>query len=376
MEVTNLTLAYLVEELKPVLEGAFIKKVQEVSKNVFKFRLHTAKGTKDLIVLPNCLYLTDFQFTAPKMPHGYSLFLHKRLENQKVLGISQHFFDRIVFLELSDYVMVFEFFGEGNIILLNKENEILMPLHREKWKDRTLKKNIQYEFPPLKGSPLSLDIEKLEAEARKSDKPLFRFLLKHLNVAPIFLEEALALAKIKPEDKALQPGTKLKAIGQELSSLYTVEAKKASPNQVRHQKAIVLLPFPLTRYPPEQSFKSLSEALDGFYSKHILLEDSRELKEAAEAKVSKVQANLDRVLKAKEEFEATDKVSKEKADLIYQHYAEIEEVVKVMKKALDLKMDKKDIMYKMKLAGEKGLIPKDFVKDVDLKKKKLILNIK
>jgi predicted ribosome quality control (RQC) complex YloA/Tae2 family protein len=172
MEVTNLTLAYLVEELKPVLEGSFIKKVQEVSKNVFKFRLHSSKGTKELIVLPNCLYLTDFQFTAPKTPHGYSLYLRKHLEKQKVLGIRQHFFDRIVFLELSDFIMVFEFFGDGNIVLLNKENDILMPLHREKWKDRSVKKNIQYELPPLKDSPLSLDLKKLKAEAGKTDKPL------------------------------------------------------------------------------------------------------------------------------------------------------------------------------------------------------------
>jgi predicted ribosome quality control (RQC) complex YloA/Tae2 family protein len=184
------------------------------------------------------------------------------------------------------------------------------------------------------------------------------------------------LAKAKLDDKAIQPEAKMKAIAKALSGLYSVEAEKTAANQVRHQKDLVLLPFPISKYPPEESFKSLSEALDGFYSKHILLEKSRENQAVAEAKVSKVQANLDQVLEAMKKFEETDKSAKEKADLIYAHYSAIEEVVGVMKKAVSLKMQKKDIMYKMKLAGEKGLIPKDFVKDVDLKKKKLILNIK
>ena len=120
----------------------------------------------------------------------------------------------------------------------------------------------------------------------------------------------------------------------------------------------------------------MSQALDAFYPKRVLLEESRELKEKAEGKRAQAQFNVDQVLEARKRFEAEERGAKAKAELIYQHYARVEEVLSVMKKAVSKGMEKKEVMYKVKLAEEKGLIPQGMVKSVDPKKKKLILNLK
>lgn len=375
MELNNLALAYLVEELKPLLVGAFINKVQEVKKGVFKFRLRTKEGSRDFMVFPQAFYLTEFKVKAPKLPHGYSIYLRKHLLNQKIQALEQHYFDRIVRLELDDFILVFEFFGEGNIILLNKENEIVMPFKREKWKDREIKKNVLYEFPPMKKtSPLTVKPEELSQALKESQKNVFSTILGQVNIAPVYLEELFQSLKIKAEEKKLSQKN-LEKLTEKIKALYTVDLKKLQPNTVRHKGKEELVPVKLSYFKPVKSFKGLNQALDEILSQPLLKAEAKEAREKIEAEISQLEFNLKQVLEAEKKLKKQALEQKKKAEWIYAHYPQLQELMESLRKALKQKLSQKEVMYKLHLAEEKKLVPKGLVEKIDLKKKKLYLKI-
>ena len=50
MDADNLTLKYQVNELRKQLKDSFINKIQEIENGMFKFKLRTLQGTKNLII--------------------------------------------------------------------------------------------------------------------------------------------------------------------------------------------------------------------------------------------------------------------------------------------------------------------------------------
>jgi predicted ribosome quality control (RQC) complex YloA/Tae2 family protein len=377
MEVNNLSLAYLVAEMKPLLEGSFINKIQEVERGVFKFKTHSKDGSRDILAISRGFYLTEFKFEAPQVAHGYSIFLRKQLANQKIHKIEQHLFDRIILWELTDFTLVFELFGDGNIILLNKDNSILLPFKREKWKDREIKKGTLYEFPPLKKlSPLALEAEKLKEIFSQSKKNLFSALLDNINTAPVYLEEILKELKLKPEEKPAKLNLKqINALIEKITAFYQVDAKKLKPELVEHRKQLELVPFPLKHFKAKQKFSSLSQAFDKLFTEVSLEKKAALEKEEVSSKVKLLEFNLDQVLQTKQQLIKKEKDWQKKGDLIYAHFNHCQELLKALKKESKARSQEKEVMYKIDLAAKKGLLPKKFVKKIDLKNKRVTLNL-
>ena len=49
------------------------------------------------------------------------------------------------------YTLIVELFSQGNIILLDEENNIISPLKRKQWSDRDISAKREYIFPPENG---------------------------------------------------------------------------------------------------------------------------------------------------------------------------------------------------------------------------------
>jgi len=136
MQIPNLSLAYLVAELKPLLDGSILRKVQELDNSWLKMRFQTKQGTKDLIAAPDAVFLTSYSMPAKQTTSGYGAFLRKKLANKKVLALEQHGFDRILVMELEGFFLIFELFAKGNVILTDEKKTILSAFRKEQWKDR------------------------------------------------------------------------------------------------------------------------------------------------------------------------------------------------------------------------------------------------
>ncbi len=381
MQLNNLTLAYLVEELKPLLRGAFINKIQEVEESVFKFKLRTVKGSKDLIINLQknpVIYLTEFKFEAPAFPHGYGLFLKKHLIGKKIEEIKQYSFERIILIEFQELNLVIELFAEGNLILLDREGNILLPFRKEKFKDRELKKNVKYELPPSRGlNPLTLNEEDLKKVLANSEKDLIRALIEEINIAPIYVEDILLQLKIEKNLQAKKVNEKqVQTLKEKINELYLIDLKKFRPNIVLQDKKEVLVPIKLTAFKSEKEFKELNEALDSIYSKPVLIDKKKGIQEKFEKELKKLEFSLREQEQARKRFEALEAEFTKKGELLYSNYSFIQEVINGIKKGMEKNLTEKEIMYKFDLAVDKRIILVNPVKKIDWKNKKLFLDLK
>lgn len=146
-EIDSVQIAWLVQELKPLVEGAFVNKIQEIEGNCLKIKLHSKSGGLELIISPQAMYLTSYKREALQNPKGFAGFLKKHLNNRIVQKVWQKSMDRVIVLEFEECYLVSEFFDDGNAILCDKEWKILQPFHRGEWKDRKLFKGEKYKFP-------------------------------------------------------------------------------------------------------------------------------------------------------------------------------------------------------------------------------------
>jgi len=228
MQIANISLAYQIAELKPVIEGSVLRKVQELENKWLKIRLQTRQGTKDLIAAPSALFLTEYSMPARQTTSGYGAFLRKHLANKRITSLEQHGLDRIVVMQFEEFFLVFELFAKGNVILADKKMQILSAFRKEKWKDRTLKKGEQYMFPSSKGlNPLELDKNRLGRLLKESDLDTVRTLIKVINIAPAFAEAACSDAGIEKEKSASSLSDKeAKELAKAVKQLYTVDLKK------------------------------------------------------------------------------------------------------------------------------------------------------
>ena len=156
MELTSADLALWLKENKPLLEGAYFNKVQELGEGLFKFKLSTKDGSKDLFFIPGKVaFFSSVSLTAPKNPSQASLFLRSRIENMKILSVEQKENERVLVLGIRKgevtHHLILELFAKGNLILADDNWKMSFVLNPHEWKDRNLKRGQTYKFPPSSG---------------------------------------------------------------------------------------------------------------------------------------------------------------------------------------------------------------------------------
>ncbi len=374
MQITNLTLAYQILEMQELLNG-YINKIQQIEKDVFRFKIHTKEGTKNVIINPSTFYISQYKLAARKNPTGFASFLHKNLYNKRVLSLKQHEADRIAIMEFRDYFLIFEFFHDSNMILTNKEMEIISAFKKQEWKDRTIKKGEIYKFPSSKGiSPKEISLKEMKVIFAESSNDAIRTLVSGVNIAPIAAEESLFLAGIEKKEKAEKLDEKqLKKLHSVVKKMYS-EAKKANLKPII--AGDLLLPYAFKSINDEQlRTKSLNEFLDGHFSESLSARKVEPVKAEKEKQIKKAEFSLKQQLDAREKFNKQVDESKIKAELIYGNFSELQELFDAINAALAKGATEKEIMYKMSLAAKKGNKAAKLFSAIDLKKKELVVEL-
>jgi len=371
MRIPNISLAYQIAELKPIVEGSILRKVQELGNGWLKLKLQTRQGTKDLIASSDAVFLTSYSMPAKQQTSGYGAFLRKKLSNKKIVSFRQHGLDRIAIMQFQEFFLIFELFAKGNVILTDNEMKILSAFRKEQWKDRTLKKNELYKFPSSKGiNPLELDKAKLHKLFSESGKDVVRTIVSEVNIAPSFAEEACMRAGLEKEKNASELGAKeVEQVIKAIKALYTVSVKEAKPVLAEKDSKQILLPFQLNLQGISelQSFASLNEALDRLYSKQF-----SQIKVPKSQAVNKKKIELEKSMQQQKEalqtLQGKIEENSQKAELIYANYARLAGLVEAAHAAKGQKLKEKEIMYKLKKRFS-------FLQSVDLKKGTLVVSL-
>ena len=129
---------------------AYFNQFRAVGDNTFQFKINTKQEKVSLLVkLPSLIWESQRKWEVladqPPIVNKTKSFF----ENQKILSVEQHENDRILVVECHTIWLIIELFGEGNIIVAdkNENKKILAVLAAREWKGRTLKFNQPYLFP-------------------------------------------------------------------------------------------------------------------------------------------------------------------------------------------------------------------------------------
>ncbi|HEX5456967.1 MAG TPA: ribosome rescue protein RqcH [Candidatus Nitrosotalea sp.] len=202
MTLAGIELRYLITEMNKQVKDYYVSNIYGVSRNSLLFKLHHAEKP-DLLIMFSTFGLW---ITGIKINQMEENRLIKRLRNDllrsKITEIKQLGSERIVYVTFSgfdqEFILVGEFFGDGNIILCNKEMKILSLLHSIDVRHRKLAVGLNYIPPPSSGLNI-FDVTKENIEEIKtSSTPVVRWIGRTLGLPGKYAEEIIRTSNLDP----------------------------------------------------------------------------------------------------------------------------------------------------------------------------------
>ncbi|WP_440957015.1 ribosome rescue protein RqcH [Methanosarcina sp. Mfa9] len=387
-DMSSADVAALVSELaagpKSIID-AKIGKIYQPSGEEIRINLYVFNKGKDNLVIEvgKRIHLSKHLRPSPQLPQGFPMLLRKHLMGGRITSVKQHDFDRIVkigFIRAEvETTLIVELFARGNIVLVDSENRIILPMNPVTLKARRLRSGETYELPEAQMSPVDAEVSDLMGAFSKSTADIVRTIATRFNLGGVLAEEVCFRAgvdKAKPakeaseEDAALvrdamhavfapllvsraeeDTETGVEAVaeteveaeveagaGPVAGADVGAEAPGLKPHHVKKEingkvEAFDVVPFDLIRYSDyeKEYFDSFNTALDEFFGKKAL-EQVEEEKQAV--KKEKTLNVYERRLLQQEgaiaKFEKDIVKNTALAEIIYANYQIIEELFSVL----------------------------------------------
>jgi len=370
--MSNVDVYAVCHELRDLLKGARVDKAYQPTKDTVLIRFHVAgKGRVDIVFQAGRrIHMTQYPLPNPKIPPNFPMLLRKYIKGATVEDIKQYNFDRIVELHVAKeqkFTLVIELFAKGNIILLDEEGKIILPLKRKLWSDRKISSKEEYKYPPKRGiNPLEVKKEELEDVFRNSDSDVIRTLARS-GLGGIYSEEILLRSNVQKDLSAAEiSSSDLDSIYNTIYELFEpLRTSNFHPQIVSDGKEDVL-PLDLKIYEnyKKETFETYNEAADEFFSSEVRETIKNEYEDVWGAEVKKFEKRLKIQEETLDKFHKTIKVSKKRGDLLYANYGKIQSILNIIKDARE-KYSWNEIASKLKTARKQGLAGADIIESLD-----------
>ncbi|MDD3178129.1 MAG: NFACT family protein [Candidatus ainarchaeum sp.] len=341
LEVTSTVFNYIIKNLNLEINLGYINNIQTIAEDFWRIKIHK-KTTKTLYINPKVCFLSDYNVEIIENK-GFAKYLKKKLNNQRIKQIYQDKNNRVVCFELDHYNLIFEFFSKSNIILTDKDFKIITSKQKEEWKDRTIKKFETYKFPE------GQKIDEITTEDILDDKKqTIKYLNKKYQIAPHYLEEIIK-EKINKKE-----------IIKKIKELYEIENSNIEIIEKNNKKIAIIT----------KGEKKLYENIEEYFLEKI----KKNKTISKNTKIEKLEKIIKEQEKSKINFLEKIKILEKEGEIIYSNYIYIEEINKIIEKALKLKITEKEIIKKINTYfKEKNKNIK--IMKIDQKKKTYIINI-
>ncbi|MBW2976315.1 NFACT family protein [Candidatus Woesearchaeota archaeon] len=369
-QLSSLDMHFLLEEFKE-LEGSKVDRVYNKGKEEIYIQLYKSNAGKRVlrVIMGKAVFLTQDK-AADETPSGFCMALRNKLEGRFLELVEQLRPERIlefVFKSKEGIKKVYlEFFGKGNVILCSEDDVIIDSLIRHKFRDRYILPKEKYKHPQMEYNLFSLQESQLKEMLKKSEKDkIVTCLAVELGLGGVYSEEVCLLSGINKD-------TMPRKINENLASKIVDSIKKVIKNkknpQIAYQdkKAVDAVPMDLEFYKDyeRKRFSSFNEALDEYFTKEVKLEKKEET--AYEKKINELKRIIGEQKETIGSMEKKEAENRKKAEMIYNNYSLIKEVLDEINKA-SKKYSWEDIKKKLK--------EHKVVKDVDVKEKKVVVEV-
>jgi predicted ribosome quality control (RQC) complex YloA/Tae2 family protein len=378
--MSNVDVYAVVHELNELLKDARVQKAYQPTKDTVIIRFHVpGEGRIDVAFQAGLrVHTTQYPPENPKIPPSFPMLLRKHLKNATVINVRQHNFDRILEMEIQKehrFTLVVELFSQGNIILLDENNQIILPLKHRHTQGRNITSKEEYQYPEERGiNPLKVQKEDLKNLFMNSDSDLIRTLARS-GLGGLYSEEIFLNSGVNKKLPASEVSEQeIEAIYQAIIKLFKpLKTFDFQPQIVKNDKEDVL-PLNLQMYQDyeKKTFDSYNQAADEFYSNKVGSDIKKVQEDVWQAEVGKYEKRLRIQEETLHKFRKTVEESKKKGDLLYSHYTEVQNILDIIHNARE-KYSWMEIAAKLKKARKEGLKDANIIESLD---KMGVLNIK
>ena len=376
--MSNVDIFTISDELNNLLTGARVDKSFQPSKDIVVMRFHVP-GTGRVDLVMQCgsrIHTSKYPLENPTNPPTFPMLLRKRIKGAHVESIKQHNFDRIVEIRVKKdkyYTVLVELFDKGNIILLDEDNNIILPLKRKQLSKRDISSKKEYVFPEERGiNPLSTSEEEFKNIFLNTDSDVVRTLAMN-GLGSLYAEEIIERSNDSCEIDKNTNNNEL--TDEQISALYesfkelfdTLTNEDYKPQIAKNGNKEDVIPLDLIKYEDYEKtyYENFNEACDEFYSKKVN-SDIKDIKETMwNKKVNKYEKRLRLQEETLDNFNKTIETSQHKGEVIYSNYTTIENLVNVVNSAISKDYSFKEIGKILKNAKEEGMAEAQIFESID-----------
>ncbi len=304
MALAGIELRYLVDTITEQVQGYYISNIYGITKDSILFKLHhTEKSDLFMMISTSGVWLTTVKIAQMETNR-----LLKRLRSDllrlKLKKIEQIGAERIAYFTFEgfgkEFVLVGEFFGDGNILLCNNEMKILALQHSIDVRHRKLSVGLEYAQPPSSG----LDIFNLKEsdfdELKTTDLVAAKWFGRTLGLPKKYVEGIFEIAKI--DGKRIGNLLSEEEINKIFETVKKIVSDVISGNHeaviVRNEKTEVL-PLKLGKLEGEVTdANSFIEGLDTIFTENIIKKGKSVQSSGSDKKIKDLQTQISEQEKA------------------------------------------------------------------------------
>jgi predicted ribosome quality control (RQC) complex YloA/Tae2 family protein len=193
MTLAGIELRYLINYISKNTSDYYVSNIYGINNNSLLFKLHHPEKPDVLLMFSNMgLWITSMKI-GPIETNRLLKRLRSDLLRLKLTKIEQIGAERIAYLTFGgfdkEFILIGEFFGDGNIILCNKEMKILALLHSIDVRHRKLQVGFTYSPPPQNSVSIFNVTQKDLEEILSSTVPTAKWIGRTLGLPTKYVEE-------------------------------------------------------------------------------------------------------------------------------------------------------------------------------------------
>jgi predicted ribosome quality control (RQC) complex YloA/Tae2 family protein len=345
--MSNVDVAALAAELRALVVGGRLEKAYQPAKDVVLLRMRPRSGGRVDLLFRLGKFLTPTRRPPenPSQPSMVAQILRNTLGNGRIVAVGQVGFDRVLRIDVERpegvFGLIFELFGDGNLLFLDPDGTIRLPMRGEDFKHRSLRKGEPYVPPPAGPHPLHLQPGALAELGAKAEKDLVRFLALDLGLGPVWAEEMCLRAALPRATRPADMGKdQWAAVHRELQQLAAdIQRNDLAPGVVlKAGEPVDAVPFPMQRYPaPEFAYEEAPmfwEALDRFFVGSVEEEEEEDPRRGKfEEARGRLQRQVDQIEGAMSGFLADEQRERADGDAIYASFQEVQQILDQLHRA-------------------------------------------
>jgi predicted ribosome quality control (RQC) complex YloA/Tae2 family protein len=324
MTLAGIELNYLVNKISEEVQGYYVSNIWGINKDSILFKLHhPEKSDIFMMISTSGVWLTSVKIDQIE-PNKLLKRLRSDLLRFKIKKIEQIGSERIAYFTFAgfdkEFVIIGEFFGDGNILLCNEEMKILALQHAIDVRHRKLGVGMKYATPPQSGLDIFHTTESDFKDLRTSDLIAGKWVGRTLGLPKKYVEGIFKLANI--DSKKIGKNLTEDEIKQIFHTTKTIVTNVTSGNHdpvIIRNDGVEVIPIKLGELNEGySSVNSFMEGLDTIFTENIVEKGRSVQTSESDKKIKDIETQLSEQEKAIEIVKEKSKYITNLANSLYE----------------------------------------------------------